>query len=133
MLAQVTLEANYAKKQATLDNKLEMKLGYYTTEVDGNTKMKTNEDLLRMTTKFGLKAWQSWYYSAQIQGYTQFMAVYDNKVPTKLKSKFFAPAYGNISIGMDYKPKFKNNNITLSAQLSPLSYNCRYVSVDSIG
>jgi hypothetical protein len=60
------------------------------------------------------------------------MAVYDKKVPTKLKSKFFAPAYGNISIGMDYKPKFKNKNITLSVQLSPLSYNCRYVSVDSI-
>lgn len=132
VLAQVTLEANYAKKQTTLDNKLEMKLGYYTTEVDGETKMKTNDDLLRMTSKFGLKAWQSWYYSAQVQGYTQFMAVYDNKVPTKLKSKFFAPAYGNISIGMDYKPSFKNKNITLSAQLSPLSYNCRYVSVDSI-
>ncbi|MBO7415403.1 MAG: DUF3078 domain-containing protein [Bacteroidaceae bacterium] len=132
VLAQVTLEANYAKNQATLDNKLEMKLGYYTTEVDGETKMKTNEDLLRFTSKYGLKAWQSWYYSAQVQGYTQFMAVYDKKVPTKLKSKFFAPAYGNISIGMDYKPKFKNNNITLSAQISPLSYNCRYVSVDSI-
>ncbi|MBR4842168.1 MAG: DUF3078 domain-containing protein [Bacteroidaceae bacterium] len=132
VLAQVTLEANYAKKQATLDNKLEMKLGYYTTEVDGTTKMKTNEDLLRLTSKYGLKAWQSWYYSVQIQGYTQFMAVYDKKVPTKLQSKFFAPAYGNVSIGMDYKPKFKNKNITLSAQLSPLSYNCRYVSVDSI-
>jgi hypothetical protein len=132
VLAQVTLEANYAKNQTTLDNKLETKLGYYTTEVDGSTKMKTNDDLLRFTSKFGLKAWKSWSYSAQIQGYTQFMAVYDKKVPTKLKSKFFAPAYGNISIGMDYKPKFKNKNITLSVQLSPLSYNCRYVSVDSI-
>lgn len=132
VLAQVTLEANYAKNQTTLDNKLETKLGYYTTEVDGSTKMKTNDDLLRFTSKFGLKAWKSWSYSAQIQGHTQFMAVYDKKVPTKLKSKFFAPAYGNISIGMDYKPKFKNKNITLSVQLSPLSYNCRYVSVDSI-
>jgi hypothetical protein len=109
-----------------------MKLGYYTTEVDGETKFRTNDDLLRFTSKFGLKAWESWYYSAQFQGYTQFMAVFDTKVPTKLKSKFFAPAYGNISLGMDYKPKFKNKNITLSVMLSPLSYNCRYVSVDSI-
>ena len=60
------------------------------------------------------------------------MPVFDTKVTTKLKSKFFAPAYGNISIGLDYKPKFKNKNITLSVQLSPFSYNCRYVSVDSI-
>ena len=132
VLGQINLEANYAKNQTTLDNKLEMKLGYYTTEVDGETKFRTNDDLLRFTSKFGLKAWESWYYSAQFQGYTQFMAVYDTKVPTKLKSKFFAPAYGNLSVGMDYKPKFKNKNITLSVMISPVSYNCRYVSVDSI-
>ena len=132
LLGQINLEANFAKNHTTFDNKLEMKLGYYTTELDGETKFRTNEDLLRFTSKFGLKAWESWYYSAQFQGYTQFMDVYDTKVPTKLKSKFFAPAYGNVSLGMDYKPKFKNKNITLSLMLSPLSYNCRYVSVDSI-
>lgn len=129
-LAQVVLEAKYAKKQTTLDNKLEMKLGYYTTEINGERTLKTNEDLLRATSKYGLKAVNSWYYSAQIQGYTQFMPVYDNK--DNLKSKFFAPVYGSLSVGMDYKPKFKNKNITLSALLSPISYNCRYVSVDSI-
>ena len=51
---------------------------------------------------------------------------------TKLKSKFLAPAYSNLSIGMDYKPKFKKNTTTLSLQISPFSYNYRYVSVDSI-
>ena len=132
VLGQLNLEADYARKQTTWDNKLEMKLGYYTTEVDGETVFRTNEDLLRFTSKFGLKAFESWYYSAQFQGYTQFMDVYDTKVPTKLKSKFFAPAYGNLSLGMDYKPKFKNKNVTLSVMISPISYNCRYVSVDSI-
>ena len=29
---------------------------------------------------------------------------------------------------MDFKPKFNKDNITLSAQLSPVAYNCRYVS-----
>ena len=132
VLGQINLEANYAKNQTSFDNKLEMKLGYYTTEVDGETKFRTNDDLLRFTSKFGLKAWESWYYSAQFQGYTQFMEVFDTKNPTKLKSKYFAPAYGNLSLGMDYKPKFKNKNLTLSVMISPVSYNCRYVSVDSI-
>ena len=132
ILGQINLEANYAKKQTTFDNKLELKLGYYTTEINGEKAFRTNDDLIRFTSKYGLKAWESWYYSAQFQGYTQFMPVFDTKVTTKLKSKFFAPAYGNISIGLDYKPKFKNKNITLSVQLSPFSYNCRYVSVDSI-
>ncbi|MCQ2065505.1 MAG: DUF3078 domain-containing protein, partial [Bacteroidaceae bacterium] len=93
LLASTTLEAKYAKKNTNWDNKLEMKLGYYTTDVDGETKFKTNDDLLRFTTKWGLKAWKSWNYTAQIQAYTQFMPVWDNKVPTKLKSKFMAPAY----------------------------------------
>lgn len=132
ILSQINLEANYAKKELTWDNKLEMKLGYYTTEINGEKKLKTNEDLLRLTSKFGLKAFDKWNYTAQFQGYTQFMPVYDTKVTTKLKSKFFAPVYGNLSIGMDYKPKFKKKDLTLSVLFSPLSYDCRYVSVDSI-
>lgn len=135
IMGQLNLEANYARKQTTFDNKLELKLGYYTTEINGENTFRTNEDLIRITSKFGMKAFDNWSYSAQVQGYTQFMPVYDTKVTTKLKSKFFAPAYGNVSVGMDYKPKFKNKkfkDLTLSVLMSPISYNCRYVSVDSI-
>ncbi len=132
ILGQINFEADYAKNSTTFDNKLELKLGYYTTEINGKNTFRTNEDLIRFTSKLGLKAFDNWYYSSQFQGYTQFMAVYDTKQTDKLKSKFFAPAYGNLSVGMDYKPKFKNKDITLSIQLSPVSYNCRYVSVDSI-
>lgn len=130
VLGQVTVQANYAKNHTTLDNKLEMKLGYVTTEEmkDGEKvkSLKTNQDQLRITSKYGLRAIENWYYSAQLQGNTQFMPVRDNK--DNLKSKFFAPVYGSLSIGMDYKPKFKNKDLTLSVQLSPLSYDCRYVS-----
>lgn len=132
ILGQLNLEADYAKNHTTFDNKLELKLGYYTTDVNGKNTFRTNEDLIRFTSKYGLKAFENWYYSAQFQGYTQFMPVYDLKVPTKLKSKFMAPAYGNLSVGMDYKPKFKKKGITLSVLLSPLSYNCKYSRVDSI-
>ena len=130
VLGQVTVQANYAKNHTTLDNKLEMKLGYVTTEEmkDGEKvkSLKTNQDQLRITSKYGLRAIENWYYSAQLQGNTQFMPVRDNN--DNLKSKFFAPVYGSLSIGMDYKPKFKNKDLTLSVQLSPLSYDCRYVS-----
>ncbi|MBO5933066.1 MAG: DUF3078 domain-containing protein [Bacteroidaceae bacterium] len=130
VLGQVTVQANFAKNHTTLDNKLEMKLGYVTTEEmkDGEKvkSLKTNQDQLRITSKYGLRAIENWYYSAQLQGNTQFMPVRDNN--DNLKSKFFAPVYGSLSIGMDYKPKFKNKDLTLSVQLSPLSYDCRYVS-----
>ena len=133
ILGQINLEADYAKNQTTWDNKLELKLGYYnTSQVNGKNTFRTNEDLIRFTSKFGLKAFSHWYYSAQFQGYTQFAPVWDTKVPTKLKSRFMAPAYGNLSIGLDYKPKFKKKGITLSVLVSPLSYNCKYSAVDSI-
>ena len=132
VLASTVLEANYANEGTTLDNKLEMKLGFISTGTGEERDVRTNDDLLRLTTKFGLKAHNNWYYSAQLQSYTQFLPVFDQKVPTKLKSKFLAPAYSNLSIGMDYKPKFKKNTTTLSLQISPFSYNYRYVSVDSI-
>jgi len=133
ILGQLNLEADYAKNHTTFDNKLELKLGYYnTSEVNGKNRFRTNEDLIRFTSKYGLKAFDNWYYSAQFQGYTQFMPVWDLKDDTKLKSKFFAPAYGNLSVGMDYKPKFKKKGITLSVLLSPFSYNSKYSAVDSI-
>ena len=98
VLGQVTVQANYAKNHTTLDNKLEMKLGYVTTEEmkDGEKvkSLKTNQDQLRITSKYGLRAIENWYYSAQLQGNTQFMPVKDNK--DNLKSKFFAPVYGSL-------------------------------------
>lgn len=126
LLVQLNQEANYAKNNLTFDNKLETKLGFYTSKSDDKTLVKSNEDLLRLTSKFGYKAAKSWYYSAQIQGYTQFLNVYEKDNVT-LKSEFFGPAYGSVSVGMDYKPKFNNSKINLSAQLSPVAYNCRYV------
>ncbi len=130
MLTQLRLEANYAKKNITFNNKLETKLGYIATKQNDNLNFKTNDDLLRITSKYGISAAQSWFYTLQLQGYTQFMPVMDNK--NNLKSKFFAPVYGSLSVGMDFKPKFKNKNITLSALMSPIAYNSKYVSVDSI-
>lgn len=133
ILGQINLEADYAKNHTTWDNKLELKLGYYnTSQVNGKNTFRTNEDLIRFTSKFGLRAFDNWYYSSQFQGYTQFAPVWDTKNPEKLKSRFMAPAYGNLSIGLDYKPKFKKKGITLSVLLSPLSYNLKYSAVDSI-
>lgn len=127
LLATLTQDANYAKKRITVDNRLEMRLGYYTTQdEDGNTEFKTNDDLLRLTSKFGMQAAKAWYYSAQLQAYTQFMDVYENHA---LKSKFMAPFYGTASIGMDYKPVLKDGRLSLSVLLAPVAYNCRYVSI----
>lgn len=130
LATELRLEANYAKNNVTLDNKLEAKLGYYASESDGQAKFRSNSDLFRLTSKLGFKAAKSWYYSSQIQGYTQFLPVHNND--GRIKSRFFAPAYASATLGLDFKPTFKNKGISLSAQISPFAFNCRYVSIDKI-
>lgn len=127
LLVNLSQDANYARDRLIFENKLEARLGYYTTkDNDDNTVLKINDDLLRLTSKLGIRAVKDWYYSAQLQGYTQFMNVYEDDNAT-LKSEFFAPVYATFSLGMDYKPTFDNDKISLSVQLSPVAYNCRYV------
>ena len=60
----VNLELNYNDKdRITFDNKLEMKLGFQTSRTDTVHKVKTNNDLLRLTSKLGLQAHKRWYYT----------------------------------------------------------------------
>ncbi|MCQ2110042.1 MAG: DUF3078 domain-containing protein [Bacteroidaceae bacterium] len=130
LLVQLQQDMNYAKEKFTFDNKLEAKLGYYTTTVNDEKTFKTNDDLFRITSKVGLKAFKYWSYTTQLQAYTQFMDVRDKN--GNLKSLFLAPGYANIAVGLDYKPKFKKNTTTLSLVLAPLTFNSRYVSIDRL-
>ncbi|MBQ7664015.1 MAG: DUF3078 domain-containing protein, partial [Bacteroidaceae bacterium] len=73
LLGSATLEANYDnKRKITFSNKLEMKLGFYSSRSDTIHKYKTNSDLLRMTNKLGIKATKHWYYTFMLQSWTQF-------------------------------------------------------------
>ena len=69
----VTLELNYNDKdKLKFDNKLEAKLGFQTSRSDTVHKFKTNNDLLRLTSKLGVQAHKRWYYTLQVLAYTQF-------------------------------------------------------------
>lgn len=127
MLGKITLEANYNNKQKVkFDNKLEMKLGMLTSKADSLHTMKTNEDLLRLTSKFGLQATKNWYYTLQLIAYTQFLNGYKSNDPM-VHSGFLAPLNVNLSLGMDYNVKAFKNKLTGNIHLAPFAYNFRYV------
>ena len=123
----LTLEANYDNKSKwKWDNKLEMKLGFQTSPSDTVHKFKTNEDLLRLTSKIGLKAAKNWYYTLQMQAYTQFArGLKANN--EKTFSDFMSPFDLNVGLGMDYKVSVFNNRLTGTVNLSALAINYRYV------
>lgn len=123
----VTLEANYDNKEKwKWDNKLEMKLGFQTSPSDTVNKFKTNEDIIRLTSKLGLKAVNRWYYTLQLQAYTQFYhGLKSNN--TKVFSDFMSPFNLSVGLGMDYKVEAFNKKLTGTINMSPLAVNYRYV------
>lgn len=127
MLGQVTLQYNYNNKQKVKwDNKLEMKLGFISSEKDTVNKFKASEDLLRYTSRLGLQAHKNWYYTTQLIAETQFTkGLKDNK--TDVQSDFFSPFNLNVSLGMNYTIKTKNNRLSGTVNLAPLAYNFKFV------
>ena len=123
----VTLEMNYNDKDKYLfENKLEMKLGFQTSRSDTVHKFKTNNDVLRLTSKLGMQASKKWYYSLQLLAYTQFakgLKVNDEFV----YSDFFSPFDLNIGLGMEYKVNTLNGKLTGNLNFLPIAYNLRYV------
>ncbi len=129
MLNTLFMTANYNdQKKITWDNTLELKLGFITTNDDTCHNYLTNNDRIRLWSKFGLKATKDWSYTTTLEATTQFLPSYRSNDRNKYAA-FLAPLDVFLSVGMDYKPKFKNGN-TLSVALLPLSYKMRYVGSD---
>ena len=126
MLINVEFKLNYDdKKKIKFENHLEAKLGFYTVPSDTVHNIKTNQDLLRFTSKLGYQGWKNMYYTVQAQVWTQFLPFYDAN-STNYRSNFMAPFNANFSFGIDYKPKISKGS--LSVYLAPLSaYNYRFV------
>ena len=127
LLGSLTLEANYDNKgKWKWDNKLEAKLGFLTAKSDSLHKWKSNEDLLRLTSKVGLQASKRWYYTLQVLAYTQFARGLKSN-DHRTYSDFFSPINLNVGLGMDYKVEAFDKKLTGTINLSPIAMNYRYV------
>ena len=129
----LTFEANYDNKNKwKWDNKLELKLGFIRSRTDSLHKFKSNEDLIRLTSKVGLEAAKNWYYTLQLLAYTQFTRGLKSNDPA-IYSDFFSPLNINIGLGMDYKVEWFDKKLTGTINLSPVALNYRYVGRLSLG
>ncbi|MCE2615562.1 MAG: DUF3078 domain-containing protein [Phocaeicola sp.] len=130
LLSGIVLEANYNDRQKVQwDNKFEAKLGFITAPSDTVHSYKTNQDLLRITSKLGVQAWKHWYYTLAAEVKSQFFASYSTNTDNMI-SNFLSPLELDITLGMDYKRQEKN--YTLSVLTSPLAYTFIYINNDHI-
>ncbi|SEA62143.1 Protein of unknown function [Xylanibacter ruminicola] len=127
MVGSLTLEANYDNRNKwKWDNKLEMKLGFLRSRTDSIHKFKSNEDLIRLTSKVGLQAAKNWYYTLQVLAYSQFTQGLKSN-DRNVYSDFMSPFNLNFGLGMDYKLATKDKKWSGTVNLSPLAINYRYV------
>lgn len=99
-------------------------LDYGLTKTKSQGVQKTS-DKIAFSTQLGYQASKKWYYTAMADLNTQFYKGYNYPDKSHYISKFFAPAYSNISLGMDFRPK---SNYSL--YLSPIAGKLTFVEDD---
>ncbi len=103
------------------DNKAEWKLGLYGMASDSLRWLRVNEDLVRLNSKLGYKAFKNFFYTAEWDFQTSLFNTYKSNTYIRTSGPF-SPIRMNLSAGMDYKYK------KVSVFLSPLSYKLVYVA-----
>jgi len=124
--ALVKLSADFDDGTLNWDNDLILGFGLIRTGSDPTRK---SDDQIELSSKFGYKAREKWFYSALLSFRTQFAQGYDNPgEDDRIKiSDFMSPGYLNLALGMDYKP-----NKHISIFLSPLSTKFTFVMDENL-
>ena len=104
------------------DNKAEWKLGLYGMASDSLRWLRVNEDLLRLNSKLGYKAFKNFFYTAEWDVQTSLFNTYKSNTYVRTSGPF-SPIRMSLSLGMDYKWRS-----FVSVFISPLSYKWVYVA-----
>lgn len=115
---------NYKKDKLSWENNLEM--GYGLLKEQDNEAVKSN-DKLDFSSKLGIKETEKLYYSTLFNFRTQFAPGYKYPNTTDAISRFLAPAYLTLSVGIDYKPSKQ-----FSVLISPLTGKMTVVNDDAL-
>lgn len=117
-------DLKYSKDRWDWTNNLVLEYGLTNTKTNGTQK---STDRIEFSTKLGLKATDKWFYSAMADFKSQFAKGYNYPNKDKYISRFMAPAFSNIALGMDFKP-----NDRFSLFLSPISGKLTFVTDDTL-
>lgn len=129
--SELRMTANYNDKlkKVQFENSLEIKLGFITAPSDTVHNYKTNADLFRLNSKLGIQAIKNLFYTLSGEFQTQFFSNYKTNT-NDLISTFFSPANLKLSLGLDYK--LKKNEYDLSILGNPFSWRYVYLVNDRI-
>lgn len=135
-LTEVNMFANYSRGNTKWDNNARFKYGLIKS---GKKRLRKNEDMFEINSKFGHKAFGSlgkyamekngtkkikhWYYSFLVSFKSQIAKGYNYPNDSVVVSKFCSPGYLLFALGLDYKP-----NKQTSFLVSPLTLKSTFVT-----
>ena len=93
--------ANYKRGNKSWDNSIDLAYGVIK---QGEGALIKSDDKIDVSSKYGIQASKHWYYSALFNFRSQFRDGYNYPNDSTVISKFLAPAYVTLALGMDYKP-----------------------------
>ncbi|REJ82431.1 MAG: DUF3078 domain-containing protein [Bacteroidetes bacterium] len=98
----VNLFANYAKDKTIWDNSLDLAYALVKT---GSEDVRKSDDKIDFTSKYGYRVGETkWYYAGLVNFKSQFAEGFKYPDDSNVVSKFLAPAYLTIALGLTYKP-----------------------------
>jgi len=110
------------KKNIQWENALEMKFGFNSTGKDTLRKIRTNEDVVRLNSRLGIKAFSTWFATADLEFSTQFFNTYVSNSYERTTGPL-SPIRFYGSVGLNYKYKKM-----LSVLIAPFSYKLTAVA-----
>ena len=117
---QLNFHADYQKDKLVWTNNLILAYGMYKEKDDEREK---NDDKIDFVSNLRYQMAKSWYYSLTLGFKSQFDKGYPEDQDTLFNSKWFAPAYTTLGIGLTYKP---SENLQLI--LAPATYRLTVVN-----
>ena len=104
LLSDLRFSAVYKDDRSQWDNNLIHKIGFIDSE---GSRSRINDDLIEISSKYGINASKKWYYSLLYSFRTQFFDGYASSDSEKERpiSAFMAPASMSLAAGMDFKVK----------------------------
>ncbi len=114
-------------KKTEFETAVDIKTGIYTTPSDTMRQFRVSDDLFQVTSKYGIRAFEKWYYTGSLLFKTQIFNSYKANTD-QLLTQFLSPAELNLSVGLDYKHQNEPKTFTWSVLIAPLAYNLRYVA-----
>lgn len=115
--------ANYKKEKLSWDNDLDLRYGFLK---EKNNELVKSDDRIDFSSKLGFAMSEKWHYSGLINFKSQFTSGYKYPDTDNPISKFMAPGYLTLALGMDYK----TDNISIF--ISPLTGRFTFVTDDAL-